>query len=262
MRRCRPPSAGCRRRPPDSFGPDEVSWIVRRRPRGHPQTPACEAASCTSRSGTPASSAAEMNAPQRVQRFPVTGLEAPRVPPGPSPGRGRRRPGSRPARSDEISHFAVAGGTRDPVQCAGGRETLRSARSALSVSGGTSTGSRLPSLAVTLGTVRLVRDGWGQPHGVVRTAGGRWLGRSPGRGSHRRAWRLSAGERAGVYRDAGAVDRRSARAGSRTRSRRWLPLAGESVTNAVPSSVSAQIPRALLVSRLIPLRYERAQASR
>jgi hypothetical protein len=33
---------------------------------------------------TPASSAAEMNAPQRVQRFPVTGIEAPRVPPGPS----------------------------------------------------------------------------------------------------------------------------------------------------------------------------------
>ena len=31
---------------------------------------------------TPASSTAEMNAPQRVQRFPVTGIEAPRVPPG------------------------------------------------------------------------------------------------------------------------------------------------------------------------------------
>jgi len=73
--------------------------------------------------------------PQRVQRFPVTGIEVPRVPPEPSPGRGRRRPGRRPARSDEISRFAVAGGTRDSVQYGGGRGTLRSARSALSVSG-------------------------------------------------------------------------------------------------------------------------------
>ena len=46
--------------------------------------------------------------PQRVRRFPVTGIEAPRVPPGRSPGRGRRRPGH-PARSDEMSPFAVAG---------------------------------------------------------------------------------------------------------------------------------------------------------
>jgi hypothetical protein len=124
-----PPLAG-------SFGPDEVSWIVRRRLRGHPQTPACEAASCTSRSGTPrVERGGDERVPQRVQRFPVTGIEAPRVPPGPSSGRGRRRPGHRPARSDEMSNFAAAGGTGDPIQCAGGRGTLRSARSALSVSG-------------------------------------------------------------------------------------------------------------------------------
>ena len=54
---------------------------------------------------------------------------------------------------------------------------------------GARAGSRVPSLAITLGMVRLVRDGWPTAWGLVCTVGRRWWRRSPGRGSRRRAFR-------------------------------------------------------------------------
>jgi hypothetical protein len=132
MRRCRPRAAGCRPWPTASArtrfpGSSDAGCGATPRPRRARRL-------CMSRSTPRVESGGDERA-AAVQRFPATGIEAPRVPPGPGPGRGRRRPGRRPARSDEISRFAVAGGTQDSVQCAGGRGTLRSARSAPSVSG-------------------------------------------------------------------------------------------------------------------------------
>ena len=98
MRRSRPP-------PPlaGSFGPDEVSWIVRCRLRGHPQTPACQAASCTSRSGTPASSAAEMNACRSVCRG--------------SRSRELKRRGSRPNRAQAGDADVRAAARPEVIKC-------------------------------------------------------------------------------------------------------------------------------------------------
>ena len=225
MRRCRPPAAGCRRRPwPTASartrfpGSSDPGCGATRRPR--------RARRLLHVAQHPASSAAEMNAPQRVQRFPVTGIEAPRAPPGPSPRRGRRRPGRRPARSDEISHFAVAGGTRDPVQCAGGRETLRSARSALSVSD--------PAQASAAnhigGYLRVILVPW-QGSGPSMQCGcpGRVSGTWGCAGTPRSrtgSWALAPGRWLGRNRGHGGTTRPEAtrsRPGGRPRHQRWIP---------------------------------------